>query len=65
MKPAKIREMTAEELDGNIASCRKEIFKMRLQAATGQLENSARIRLLRKDVARMETEKTARSRQAK
>ena len=65
MKPAQIREMTAEELDRNIMACRKEIFDMRMQAVTGQLENSARIRLLRKDVARLETEKTARRRQAK
>jgi len=63
MKPAKIREMTAEELDRSIAANRKEIFEMRLHAVTGQLENSARIRLLRKDVARMMTEKTARTKQ--
>ncbi len=63
-KPAEIREMTPEELDRALADDRKEIFNLRLQAQTGQLENSARIRLLRKEVARLETEKTARRNQA-
>ncbi len=63
-KPAEIREMTPEELDRALAEDRKEIFNLRLQAQTGQLENPARIRLLRKEVARLETEKTARRNQA-
>jgi len=63
-KPAEIRELTPEELDRALADDRKEIFNLRLQAQTGQLENSARIRLLRKEVARLETEKTARRNQA-
>ena len=52
--------MTPEELDRAIEEDRKELFALRLQSQTGQLENSARIRLLRKEVARLETEKTAR-----
>ena len=63
-KPAEIREMTPEELDRALAEDRKEIFNLRLQAQTGQLEKPARIRLLRKEVARLETEKTARRNQA-
>ena len=63
-KPAEIREMTPGELDSLLADDRKEIFNLRLQGQTGQLENSARIRLLRKEVARLETEKTARRNQA-
>ena len=63
-KPAEIREMTPEELYRALAEDRKEIFNLRLQAQTGQLENPARIRLLRKEVARLETEKTARRNQA-
>ncbi|MGN0878636.1 MAG: 50S ribosomal protein L29 [Oligosphaeraceae bacterium] len=59
-KPAEIRDMTPEELDRAIEEDRKELFALRLQSQTGQLENSARIRLLRKEVARLETEKTAR-----
>lgn len=65
MKAKDIREMTAEELDRAADESRKEIFNLRLQGQTGQLENPARIRLLRKDVARIETEKTARRKQAK
>ncbi|MDD4539666.1 50S ribosomal protein L29 [Oligosphaera ethanolica] len=65
MKAKDIREMTAEELDRAAEESRKEIFNLRLQGQTGQLENPARIRLLRKDVARIETEKTARRKQAK
>lgn len=61
MKPAEIRELTDEQLDSNLNSFRAEIFNLRRQAKTGQLENSARIRLLRKDIARIETEKTARA----
>ena len=63
-KPSEIREMTSEELDRALADDRKEMFNLRLQSQTGQLENSARIRLLRKEVARLETEKTARRNQA-
>ena len=60
MKAKEIRELTLEEIDRALLDCRKEIFNLRLQFQTGQLENSARIRTLRKDVARQETEKTAR-----
>ena len=60
MKAKEIRELTLEEIDRALLDCRKEIFNLRLHFQTGQLENSARIRTLRKDVARLETEKTAR-----
>ncbi len=60
MKAKEIRELTLEEIDRALLDSRKEIFNLRLQFQTGQLENSARIRTLRKDVARLETEKTAR-----
>ncbi|NMA20074.1 MAG: 50S ribosomal protein L29 [Lentisphaerae bacterium] len=64
MKPAEIREKTNEELDLEIEKCRKEIFDLRLKFQTNQLEDTSRIRLLRKDIARMETEKTARRKSA-
>ncbi|MBQ6472814.1 MAG: 50S ribosomal protein L29 [Victivallales bacterium] len=64
MKPKEIRELTAEELDKTEMELRKQIFEMRRKAVTGQLEKSSDIRLLRKDVARIETEKTARARKA-
>ena len=61
MKPAEIREKTNEELDKLAMEARAEIFNLRRQAVTGQLKNPARIRILRKDVARIETEKSARA----
>ena len=64
MKPSEIREMTPEELDRAIESKRKEIFDMRLKIQTGQFNKTASIRLLRKDIARLETEKTARRNKA-
>jgi large subunit ribosomal protein L29 len=60
MKPAEIRDLTPEELTRALEDTRRELFNLRVQAQTGQLENSARIRLLRKDIARIETELTAR-----
>ena len=61
-KAAEIREMTEEELARGINESRRESLNLRLQAQTGQLENSARIRLLRRDLARFLTEKATRAR---
>ena len=63
MKAADIREMTEEELKRAIDDNRREALNLRLQAQTGQLENTARIRLVRRDLARLQTEKTARDKQ--
>lgn len=62
MKAAEIRELTAEELALRAEECRRETLNLRLQAQTGQLENSARFRIVRRDLARLETEITARKR---
>ena len=64
MKPAEIRDLTPEELTRALEDTRRELFNLRVQAQTGQIENSARIRLLRKDIARIETEMTARQQHA-
>ncbi|MFA6930843.1 MAG: 50S ribosomal protein L29 [Lentisphaeria bacterium] len=64
MKAAEIREKTNEEIALEIEKCRREIFDLRLKFQTNQLENTSRIRILRKDVARFETEKTARRKSA-
>jgi large subunit ribosomal protein L29 len=61
MKAAQIRELTTEELTRQLEECRREGFNLRLQQQTGQLENTGRIRLVRRDIARLETEKTARA----
>jgi len=65
MKAADIREMTQEELLRSIEENRREALNLRLQAQTGQLENTARIRLLRRDYARLLTEMTGREKQQK
>lgn len=64
MKATEIREKTNEEIVLEIEKCRREIFDLRLKFQTNQLEDTSRIRLLRKDVARFETEKTARRKSA-
>ena len=64
MKPSEIRELNDEELSRVLEESRREIFNLRRQIQLGQSDNSARIRLLRKDIARIETEKTARAKRA-
>ena len=64
MTAAEIRELTAEELALRAEECRRETLNLRLQAQTGQLENTARVREVRRDAARLETERTARLRAA-
>lgn len=65
MKAADIRELTEEELVRAIEENRREILNLRLQAQTGQLENTARVRAVRRDIARLLTEQSARGGQQK
>lgn len=53
-------ELTVSELEAKLRDLREEAFNLRLQQATGQLENSARIRTVRRDTARVQTYLTAR-----
>ncbi|MFS0644911.1 50S ribosomal protein L29 [Siminovitchia sp. 179-K 8D1 HS] len=55
MKANEIRELTTAEIEQNIKSLKEELFNLRFQLATGQLENTARIREVRKGIARMKT----------
>ncbi len=55
MKPGELRDMTAEELRTKIDDLLQELFRLRIQNATGQLKNTSRIQLLRKDIARART----------
>jgi large subunit ribosomal protein L29 len=55
-KPAAIRDLSDPALLQELADTRKELFNLRLQHATGQLGNYARLRQVRRDVARFETE---------
>ncbi len=62
MKTEEIRKMSVEEMQGKISDMREELMKLRFQQVTGQLTDTSRLRLLRRDVARMETIFTERSR---
>ena len=55
MKIKELREMTIEELGTKRREMKHEMLNLRIQQQSGQLENPARIHLLRKDVARIET----------
>ena len=61
MKASEIRNLTDDELTKQVKDSKDELLKLRFQGKTGQLENSARIRTLRKDIARIKTEQTARA----
>lgn len=61
MKMANVCELTEQELKKQLEDSRRELLNLRIQQKTGQLENSARIRLLRRDVARFLTETQARA----
>ena len=64
MKAADVRAKTDDELKDQLVQLRKESFNLRFQAASGQLENTARRRQVRRDIARIKTILGARRRQA-
>ena len=55
MKMSEIKDLTMPELSAKSRDLRQEIFNLRLQQASSQLEKPARLRLLRRDIARLET----------
>ncbi|MDQ4126831.1 MAG: 50S ribosomal protein L29 [Actinomycetota bacterium] len=55
MKVAEVRELDVEELERRLADTRRELFNLRFQHATGQLENTGQIRQVRKNIARILT----------
>ena len=55
MKVKELKEMTMEELDQQLTEIKKEQFNLKLQQVSGQLENQARIKELRRSVARIKT----------
>ncbi len=59
MKASDVRAMTADQIKDEILKLKKEQFNLRFQKATGQLENTARIREVRRDVARLKTQQRA------
>ncbi len=64
MKSADIKTMSDDQLKDEILKLKKEQFNLRFQKATGQAENTARMRLVRRNVARIKTEQTARAKKA-
>ena len=55
MKPNKIREMSDVELNNELSNLKAELFKLRFQSATNQLDNPLQIKSVRKDIARVKT----------
>lgn len=56
MKAAEIRNLSGEDLQAKLKEARAELFNLRFQMATGQLGNTARIKQVKKDIARIQTE---------
>lgn len=50
-----LKVMTEDQLDQEVLNLKKEQFNLRFQRATGQLENTARVRVVRRDIARVKT----------
>ena len=55
MKAADVRLKTDDELKDQLGELKKEQFNLRFQRASGQLENTARVRVVRRDIARIKT----------
>ena len=55
MKTPDIRAMTGDQIDDEVLKLKKEQFNLRFQRATGQLENTSRVREVRRDIARLKT----------
>jgi len=55
MKASDVRAMSPDQLDDKLADLKKEQFNLRFQKATGQLEKTARVRQVRREIARIKT----------
>ena len=55
MKAKEIRELTTAEIEEKLKTLKEELFNLRFQLATGQLENTARIKEVKKTIARLKT----------
>ncbi len=64
MKAEEVRDLTVDQLRDKLASLKKEQFNLRFQKASGQLENTFRVRQVRKDIARVQTVQRARALEA-
>lgn len=55
MKAKEVRALSADQLEDELTKLKREAFNLRFQAASGQLENTARVRQVRRDIARIKT----------
>ncbi len=55
MKATEVRELDVEELEQRLSDTRRELFNLRFQHATGQLENTGQLKEVRKNIARLLT----------
>ena len=55
MKASQVHDMTIDQLNDELVKLKKEQFNLRFQAASGQLENTARVRQVRRDIERVQT----------
>jgi large subunit ribosomal protein L29 len=60
MKATEIRELSSDDLQAKLKEARAELFNLRFQMATSQLDNTARVRTVKRDIARVQTEIRAR-----
>jgi large subunit ribosomal protein L29 len=54
-KTSELRNLNAGEIESKLSDAREELMKLRFQAVTGQLTDSSRLRILRREIARMQT----------
>ncbi|MCH8238726.1 MAG: 50S ribosomal protein L29 [Proteobacteria bacterium] len=55
MKSSELQDLTPDQLDDELLKLKKEQFNLRFQAASGQLQNTSRVRRVRRDIARIKT----------
>ena len=55
MKATEIREMTVDEMNQKLVSLKGELFALRFQLAVNQLDNTAKVKAVKKDIARVKT----------
>jgi large subunit ribosomal protein L29 len=60
MRYSEIREFSSDDLQAKLQEARAELFNLRFQMATSQLDNTARVKQVKKDIARIQTEMRAR-----
>ena len=64
MKASDVKQMTDDQLKDELLKLKKEQFNLRFQKAAGQIENTARVRQVRRDIARIKTAQSARAKAA-